>query len=275
MQRKPNIRWKQGDVERLEREIRRFNSKLKRVKKRNPELENILPNPIKKKDFKESITTRQDLNRELNSLSRFSKSGAEKPITSKTGNTVTVWEKKEVGLKVAQINRERTKERKKVEAMETTSRGKETGLKRGEMGSERLSSLQPKSYNFDKIRGGKEWEKFKSSVNKQATERYKQEQMNNYKMNYLKAISRVFGDYGEDLARKIKQLPSEVVVDLFYSEQEATIDFVYDPRDLVQRLEVVESIWQSEYDKNPNIEYNENWSADQETELSEWIEKGW
>jgi hypothetical protein len=255
MQRKPDIKWRKSDVEKLKNEVQRFNAKISRAEKRHPELKGALPDKIKPADFMKEIKTRQDFNRELKSLDRFSKRGAEKPITSKTGNTVTQWEKKEVGYKVAQINRERTKERQIVERMPVTSQGKPTGLKRGEMGSERLAALQPKKYDFDKIRGGKEWEKFVDTVKKQSSEQYRQQKMEEYKENYLKGLSNVFGEYADELIGKLKDLDAETLVNKFYSEQEATIDFIYDPIELMARLETIEDIWEGVFEEQEDGDY--------------------
>lgn len=244
MSRKPEIKWRESDLDRLRKEIQRFNAKVSRTEKKHPELKNALPEKIKSTDFMKDIKTRQDFNRELKSLERFSKRGSEKAITSKTGNTVTKWERQEVAYKISQINRERTKERKLLEQLPTTSQGKPTGLKRGEMQDERLVSLQPKKFDFDKIRGGKEWELFKKSVEKQVSQTYKMQKMEDYKENYLKALSNIFGEYADDLIGKLKDLDAEKLISTFYKEQEATIDFIYDPIALQDRFDVIEQIWE-------------------------------
>jgi len=251
MQRKPNIKWRKSDAEKLEAEIKRFNAKIYRNKRAHPELESVLPKPILKADKVKMIDElkqlpRSEFNKELNSLNRFSKKGSEKIITSKTGNSVTLWEKNEVSLKVANINRERTKERKKIENMDATSQGEKLGMKRGEMGSERLNELKPKKFNFDKIRGGVEWEKFKASVKKQSNPIERDKRIEQYKENYLKALDE-FGGYADHIKALVEQLPADVVVKTYYSEQEAIIKFVYEGIDGTQEkenvLETLEKIW--------------------------------
>jgi hypothetical protein len=148
-------------------------------------------------------------------------------------------------------------------------------MKRGEMGSERLNSFNPKKFNFDAIKPGKEWAKFKESVERQALANATDEKFKEYKMNYIKAMSRVMGYYGEHAVRQLKQLPAELVSEIFYREQEATIDFVYEKQDLEAKLDIIEDIWQRAYDENPDIVGNQNWSAEEETILNDWIEKGW
>ena len=51
--------------------------------KKNPEIANLLPNRVSYKDLRENISSRQELNRELNSLKRFSVRGAEKIVVNK------------------------------------------------------------------------------------------------------------------------------------------------------------------------------------------------
>lgn len=258
---KPNIKWRKSDAEKLNKEVQRFNVKVNRTKKAHPELADILPDTIKKADKQKMIEElkqlpRSEYKKEINTLDRFTKKGAEKAVTSKTGNTVTRWERKEVALKVAQINRERTKERTANENMEVTSRGEKIGMKRGEMGSERMNGLNPKKFNFDKIKGGKEWEKFKESVYKQASPLERQKIMQTYKDHYLKGLDE-YGGYADDIKALVDKLPADVVVNTYYSEQEATIKFIYEGLEGLQDKDVVldtlRAIWEkalAEYEAN-------------------------
>lgn len=260
MPRKPSIRWRKSDAEKLEKEVERFNAKIYRTRSRHPELADILPNTIKKADKLQMIEElkakpRSEFNKTLNTLDRFTRRGAEQEIVSATGNRVTKWERQEVAYKVAQINRERTRERKAVENMDATSRGESLGLKRGEMGSERLNELKPKKFNFDKIRGGKEWEKFKASVEKLASPEARDARMAAYKANYIKGLREAFGDYANDIINIIENLPAEVVVQTYYGEQEATIDFFYEPQAMEMKLDILDGIWQGvseEFDNEAN-----------------------
>lgn len=257
MSRKPPINWRKTDAEKLNKEVERFNAKIYRTKRAHPEMENILPETIKKADKAKMVeelknAPRSEFNKEIKSLDRFLKKGAEKEIVSETGNRVTRWEKNEVSLKVAQINRERTKERKAVENMEATSRGEKIGLKRGEMGSERLNELKPKKFDFNKIKGGKEWKRFKASVEKQASPQARNERMEGYKANYIKGLRAAFGEHADDIISIIEGLPAETVVQTYYSEQEATIEFFYEPQEMETKLDILDGIWtgvQEDYDE--------------------------
>lgn len=254
MSRKPPIKWRESDAEKLAKEVERFNAKIYRARHAHPETADILPATIKKADKIKMVEElkakpRSEFKKEINSLDRFTRRGSEKVVESRTGNKVTRWEKNEVALKVRQINRERTIERKKVEAMDATTRGEKIGLKRGEMGSERLSELQPKKFDFNKIKGGKEWERFKASVEKQASPTARDTRKDLFKENYLKALDSVYGDYASDVRAIIEALPANVVVDTYYREQEASIDFHYDKIEMDFKLEILDGIWQSVSDE--------------------------
>jgi uncharacterized protein YvpB len=249
MQKRHNIKWRNSDEKELERVVRNFNAKIDRQLKTHPERAEFLPDKISKRELKKEIKTRQDFNKEIHSMERFLKKGAEKPLTSKTGNTITEWEKKELSLKVAQINRARTIERQKVENIEALSRGKPVGLKRGEMGNIRTQELQPKKFNFDKIRPGKEWEKFKESVEKQSKSIYSTEKMERFKDNYINALRNVFGNNAEDIISIIKDLSPEDITSTFFADEQASIDFIYDPIDAAAKLDALTEVWENVIDE--------------------------
>lgn len=69
------IRWKQGDYIKLGRAVADFNKKVNKLQAEENKL--YLPNLIEYKEAKENITTRQELNRLVNSLRRFNREGAE------------------------------------------------------------------------------------------------------------------------------------------------------------------------------------------------------
>lgn len=75
------IQWKQGDYIKLGRAVADFNRKVNKLQAEENKL--YLPNLIEYKEAKENITTRQELNRLVNSLRRFNREGAEELYTTK------------------------------------------------------------------------------------------------------------------------------------------------------------------------------------------------
>lgn len=275
MQNKPNIRWRKTDIEKLTKKIKYFNAKISRIEKNHPDLIGILPKRINRKQLMDNIQYRNTFNREIRSMDRFLKRGSETPVENKQGIKVTKWERKETAIKYATWNRKLSQERKKQELQEVTSQGKPTGLKRGEMGSVRMKSLSPRKFDFEKVKSKKEWDKLVARVEKNLLDTNDKDKMEMFKMNYIKGIYRVFGEHGEDIARKLKQLPASVIVDMFYKEQEASIDFIYDPIEMIARLDTIENIWNDYIEDNEGMTDRDNWSVENETEMSEWLESGW
>lgn len=90
-----NIRWKRKDYLQLGRTIARFNKKVESLgrKKNIPQIKSY-------GEIKEGITTRQELNRVINSLNRFLREGAEDIIELPSGERITKWEKKEISIEM-------------------------------------------------------------------------------------------------------------------------------------------------------------------------------
>ena len=247
MSRTHSIRWRHSDEQELRRVVKNFNSKLSRIIKKNPEIANYLPDRISYKDLKDSITSRQELNRELNSLKRFSVRGAEKIVVSKQGLKTTAWERKEVGIQVAIINRERTHKRKILENEEATSRGKSLNMTRREMNSIRMNELNKKKFDFDKIKKS-DWERFKRTVKKQSHPSFQSEADLHLRENYIKGLIEVFGDTDDTkaLTEQIMKMSLKDFITKFYKEQEATVDFIYDPIEAERKMKILkEDVWKN------------------------------
>jgi hypothetical protein len=254
MPNKPVIRWGKNDTESITNTIKKFNAKIYRERRKHPETKELLPDTIKKADKQKMIEElkqmpRSEFKKTIKSLDRFNKKGAEQIITSETGNKVTKWEKNEVSIMTGTLNRQRARMRKEVENMEATSRGERLGMKRGEMGSERMNALKPKKFNFNKIKGGKEWELFKEGLKRQTISTAKDIKREQYKRNYITSAEMVFGEHGRDLINMLEEIPAELIEEKYYSEQEATIEFQYSPEEMQIKLDIVTKIWTPVYEK--------------------------
>lgn len=223
-----NIKWRKSDREKISSTVRQFNAKITRTLKKHPEFAPYLPEKITVKDLTAKIETRKDFNREVNSLARFLKKGAEKPFTSKSGIKTTAWERKEIGYKVAQINRQRTIEKKRANV----------STYKGTMGTIKANNLNPKKFNIDKMRP-QEWDKFLETVEKQIKSNYNYDKMVRYKENYIKGLYNVFGAKGNDIANLVENITPEDFTDLFYNDPVLQLDFIYDPLEVDLKIESI------------------------------------
>lgn len=247
MSKKSKIRWSKSDTDLIEKTVKNYNAKLYRLKKNKPELIDYLPEKVTKKDLIKSIETRQDLNRVVNSLQRFSKRGSESPVKSKRGAKATQWEVEEFKLKQRIENARRTRERKNLESQEVKSRGKSTGVTRAEMGSIKENSLKPSKKNFDNL-SDKEWKLAKKNIDNMLNANYRDEQKLKMRENYIKGL--IEGGFSQDIIDIVESIDINKFVQTVTNDTEASFDFIYDPIEHKLKADVLRETW--ERAKNDN-----------------------
>lgn len=137
MSKRYNISWRESDNQALSKAVKNFNAKISRLEKKNPEMAEYLPERMSVKKLKGLIDTRQDFNREINSLRRFTKRGAEEIVTIPNTDyklKTTKWQKEDITRRVGTINRRRKARLDEISGYEATSRGEKLGYTRGEFG---------------------------------------------------------------------------------------------------------------------------------------------
>lgn len=148
MSRPYRIRWTSNDELELKKAVRNYNAKITRLQKKDPKNKNVLPVKTSVAQMKNLIETRQDLKREINSLKRFSKRGAETIVEAPNNDystKITKWQKTEMNRRAGIVNRKRAKRKAEIESTEVKSRGKKTGYTRGQigMGKQEEQALRP------------------------------------------------------------------------------------------------------------------------------------
>ena len=160
MSKQYNIKWREQDEKELRRVVRNFNDKLRRLVKKNPENQNILPqfwneqtqqfeSRVTIKNLKELIQTRADYNRQLNMLRRFGRRGAEEIIeapTNEYGARTTKWQKFEMARMAQIVNRRRKERLENLENVKMLDSYGELGYTLGQrfgMGLASRNSLNP------------------------------------------------------------------------------------------------------------------------------------
>lgn len=228
MQRRYNIKWRAVDEKALSQAVRKFNAKRTRLLKQVPELEEFLPAKKSVKEIRNNITTRQDFKREINSIERFMRKGAEKTIVTKEGIKTTQYEKRELQIKVQQINKRRKQELKLLNP----------SIEKGNLHTVQELNLAPQKFNLDRLRKA-DWEGFKRRIDKQSRSSYYAEKYERYKENYMKGIENVFGIAGEPILELVRKMTGEQLTEAFYNDVVLEIDFIYDPIDLQAKIDAI------------------------------------
>lgn len=177
MARQSQIRWQRGDYVKLGRAVSEFNKKIQRLEQEQGSLG--LPELIDYKSLKSDITTRKELNRQLQLLRSFKEEGMEE-LVQLHDETVTVWEQR-------QILKEQKRIVKDIEKEISQIKEKPFG-----MGSEKYKTLKARAdaiKNFDR-----------SLIRKYARTDFKMKKAIQYRENVIKQ----FDDLPDEFA-KIKQ----------------------------------------------------------------------
>lgn len=129
MSRAYKIRWRKSDEQELSRLVKNFNAKVRRLEKKKVPGQ-IIPETVSTKELKKMIETRQDLNRELKSLAKFTKRGSEEFISlpdNEHNLRITKWQYREM-KRMERLESKRVKaERERLGRLEATSRGQGLG----------------------------------------------------------------------------------------------------------------------------------------------------
>jgi hypothetical protein len=222
MQKQSQIRWRETEKQSIKELIKAFNRKIDYQKKKYPEKNNYLPQKVNFETFVNRITTRAELRKEINPLKRATKDKTAFNLkTNKNGVTDTKWNIRGTSIKNTVYNRQLKIERARIEALETTSQGKPTGITRGEMGSERLDNLLPRKIDFKDATSQRGWELFVESVDKKTDIQMQREKQILFKENYIKGLENA--GYPEELIDMLHGIDAQQIVDTFYKEQEASI----------------------------------------------------
>lgn len=247
------IRWRDQDKKELQRTVKNFNAKIRYWEKKGVE---GLPDTVKMGDLTELITTRQDFNRELNRLERFSRRGAEQTVTLDSGLTLTKWERQELGRSKAIINRKRKRIQDELAKMEATYMGQPLGLKRGEMGSARMNAYNPRVFNVDNLRNRAELRKLNLMLAQERSSAWFDQRTENLKYNYIKGLYNIFGQAAMPLMDHIEQIHTFDFYRTFIREQWATIDFMYGYDDFHMKMEILLEVWDYPKDEREDLLHN-------------------
>lgn len=244
----PKIRWRDSDSAELQRVIKNFNAKLNRLKKKSPEIAEYLPERLKKSDVIDSIGTRADFNRVLNSYKRFSKRGAEAPVKSSRGAKATEWEVSEFKHKQRIENARRTRERKKLNEQEVKRGGKGTGVKRAEMGRLKDNALKPSKKKFENL-SQKEWELASKNIDRMLNASYRGKRLEEMRENYIKGLTEQgFLDDSPEIEEYIRGVDPQTFYDTVQTDEEATFIFYKSPLEYEARREEIIETWRTAYE---------------------------
>lgn len=249
MSRRYNIRWSQSDEAELKRVVKNFNAKLSRLEKKDPKNANSLPERVSAANLKDMITTRQDLNRELNALRRFSERGAEELVDipdNYYNEKITKWQRTDMNRRAAIVNRNREIRRDQLFGTEATSRGQSLKYSVAEtMSEEEKAALQPINV-FTKYQSRADLQQKHRTLKKQSQVAYWKNRDEALREGYIKALRQGLGSSAavEEVIEHIRDLDIDDFRKTFNSDV-SKFDAAYPGNEDVKQENIneIRSIW--------------------------------
>ena len=245
MSKQYSIKWRAKDERELRRVAKNFNSKLRKLIKKDPNLKNVLPqfynekteqfeSRITIKGIKNLIETRKDYNRQLNMLRRFSRRGAERIVEAPKniyGSRTTRWQKLETSRLVGLVNRKRKERLEKLNLVEMMNSGGKLGYTLGQMFGMGLASknkLNPtKAFTSSQSQTDIKY-KFRSLLG-EAMSNYHRNRDEILKDNYIRALMENYNSSDiEDVIARIRSMDSDMFI-LKFEAKGDSFEFAYPP----------------------------------------------
>ncbi len=254
MSRKYHIRWQKNDSQELSKAVKNFNAKISRIEKKYPELKNALPEKMQVGELKKLINTRQDLNRTINMLKRFT--DKKNKISLREDGTyegieiygdynikISKWQRIETNRMIGIINARRKKKYDALMEVQVTSRGQQQGYTVGQLGvgSIKLNDLAPMQGLTPGASEESARRKFKSSLIQVQSDFL---QLSDYraKQSYITGLYRNFNaDEIQDIIKAIEEMPVDKWLDTFQSDADAKFEGLY-PGNKAQEKQYADSL---------------------------------
>ena len=217
MSKQYNIRWKPDDNQELRKAVKNFNAKIRRLEKKDPQNKAALPEKVTVRQLKELISTRRDLNRELNALKRFSKKGSEEIIDvpdSKYNLKITKWQKEEMTRRAGIINRKRKRRLRELSEIQLESRGEKLGYTRGAIGMGKAEEISLTPIRaFTPGMNTRDLKKKYNMILKESQSVSWDEKELRLKANYIKALQQNFNPNDvKDIIEEIEEVKKIIII---------------------------------------------------------------
>lgn len=244
-----NIRWRKSDYAKLSHLVRKVNKKVFEIEVKRPDISDYQPQMLDYQELKGSIKTRHDLNIILNRYNRYLREGVEEVEKSTRGAVASKWQVNEFKIAQRAENVRRANLRKKMETQEVTIGNKGTGVTRAQMGKVLDNATKPSKKNFDNMDAGS-W--------KHAFQLFERKMFNSYEgmfehyhiRNYVKGL--VAEGYSDELINIMQHISPKEFERVFYTDETATYDFIYDPIELKAKQGRLIELWREHVDPSVN-----------------------
>ena len=234
----------------LARAVHAMNEKIRYHEARQTEYAAIMPERESVRNIKTYAKTTADIKRETARIRGFGEKTAQTPVQVSEKLTITKWEKRTTEQAYKRMNVNREREQEFFEKITATSRGevltdnKGQPLKAGQLPDDRTAELNARRLNWAAIRNRSELQEKKQSALKQQSKAYFNKRNDQFKKNYIKALTKQFGPDADKIIKKISKMNARDIVGKYYGDPDANFTFVYKEMiDKDTKIDALERIW--------------------------------
>lgn len=253
MSKQYNIRWGRSDYSRLSHLIRKVNKKVFEIEVKRPDIAGYQPAMLDYQDVKADIKTRKDFNNFINKYNRYLREGVEETIKSDRGAIASKFAVREFEIAQRAENARRRATAKRLGEKEVTIAGKETGVKRAEMGKIKENAVRPSQKKF-KNQSQREWELASRLFDRKMQSSYNDEQQQKMIENYVKGL--IAEGYSDELQQLMNKIPVDKFREILDTDETASFDFIYDPLELKVKQDSLIELWEQYADDTVNNNIN-------------------
>ena len=234
----------------LARAVHAMNEKIRYHEARQTEYAAVMPERESVRNIKTYAKTTADIKRETARIRAFGEKTAQTPVQVSEKLTITKWEKRTTEQAYKRMNVNREREQEFYEKITATSRGevltdnKGQPLKAGQLPDDRTAELNARRLNWQAIRNRSELQEKKQSALKQQSKAYFNKRNEQFKKNYIKALTNQFGPDADKIIKKISKMNARDIVGKYYGDPDANFTFVY--KETVgndTKVDALERIW--------------------------------
>ena len=198
------------------------------------------------------FSSRREIEQYKKKMTKFLDRNANFGVMNKKGVMLEYSDVRELDKRIKKVNKEKAKKFDEIKNLPFTHKGKPTGLTVEQqanptvgMGDSRYSDFRGLTFNPHRFESAGELKKRLARMD----ELYEQQDFMKkkdelLKDNYLRGMENAgLMDLGGHIADRIREMGNDVFIRMFYTENNASISFLYDKVSKKARIEELEKIW--------------------------------
>jgi len=251
MRRRPSFRHDND----LQKEFRRVNKLVQNKQSRLRVNKGLEVSDVQTEKY-QTFNSRKDIEKYLDKMGDFLERSADFKVKNEKDVELQYSDIKEIEKVLGRVNKQKEKQWEQVKDLPFTHRGKPTSMTVEQranpifgMGDPRFEGLKKVEFDPNKFKSLKAFQnRHKEIMDVYGDGKYLNKLNELYRDNYLKAIDNNLGYAAKHLRAFIEKMPLRDFIQMYYTEGNADIGFIYDKLAVQSRVNELERVWGAKKD---------------------------